>query len=413
MEVDVAIIGAGPYGLSLAAHLRAAGVDHRIFGRPMETWRHHMPEGMLLKSDGFASNLYDPAGEYPLSRFCREHSIKYSDDQTPVRLETFIDYGRAFGDRFSPNLEETTIHSLRQHAEGFAFCLENGTTVRAGRIVAATGIGHFRYIPPPLSALTAKLVSHSYDHRDLGRFAGRRVAVIGGGASAIDMAALLKRQECDVTLICRREKLVFANPPPSKRSLWQRIRHPRSGIGPGLKSRLCTDAPLLFHLMPDAFREEVVRRHLGPAAGWSMRQMFVDHVPALCGCEVVGASAVDQGVRLELRRPNGETAWVHADHVIAATGYRVDIRRLDYMDRTLVAQLAHVNQSPMLSMRFESSVKGLFLIGPISANSFGPMMRFAFGAGFAARRLAPMLRRPSRIELPTGKKLRVDAWAGK
>ncbi|MEZ2144058.1 NAD(P)-binding domain-containing protein [Bradyrhizobium sp. DN5] len=413
MEVDVAIIGAGPYGLSLAAHLRAAGVDHRIFGRPMETWRHHMPEGMLLKSDGFASNLYDPAGEYPLSRFCREYSIKYSDDQTPVRLETFIDYGRAFGDRFSPNLEETTIHSLRRHAEGFAFCLENGTNVRARRIVAATGIGHFRYVPPSLSALTAKLVSHSYDHRDLGRFAGRRVAVVGGGASAIDMAALLKRQECDVTLICRREKLVFANPPPSKRSLWQRMRHPRSGIGPGLKSRLCTDAPLLFHLMPDAFREEVVRRHLGPAAGWSMRQMFVNHVPALCGCEVVGASAVDQGVRLELRRPNGETAWVHADHVIAATGYRVDIRRLDYMDRTLVAQLAHVNQSPVLSMRFESSVKGLFLIGPISANSFGPMMRFAFGAGFAARRLAPMLRRPSRIELRTGKKLRVDAWAGK
>ncbi|MCK1542467.1 NAD(P)-binding domain-containing protein [Bradyrhizobium sp. 160] len=413
MEVDVAIIGAGPYGLSLAAHLRAAGVDHRIFGRPMETWRHHMPEGMLLKSDGFASNLYDPAGEYPLSRFCSEYSIKYSDDQTPVRLETFIDYGRAFGDRFSPNLEETTIHSLRRHAEGFAFCLENGTTVRARRIVAATGIGHFRYVPPPLSALTAKVVSHSYDHRDLGRFAGRRVAVVGGGASAIDMAALLKRQECDVTLICRREKLVFANPPPSKRSLWQRIRHPRSGIGPGLKSRLCTDAPLLFHLMPDAFREEVVRRHLGPAAGWPMRQMFVDHVPALCGCEVVEASAVDQGVRLELRRPNGETAWVHADHVIAATGYRVDIRRLDYMDRTLVAQLAHVNQSPMLSMRFESSVKGLFLIGPIAANSFGPMMRFAFGAGFAARRLAPTLRRPSRIELPTGKKLRADAWAGK
>lgn len=413
MEVDVAIIGAGPYGLSLAAHLRAAGVDHRIFGRPMETWRHHMPEGMLLKSDGFASNLYDPAGEYPLSRFCREYSIKYSDDQTPVRLETFIDYGRAFGDRFSPNLEETTIHSLRRHAEGFAFCLENGTNVRARRIVAATGIGHFRYVPPSLSALTAKLVSHSYDHRDLGRFAGRRVAVVGGGASAIDVAALLKRQECDVTLICRREKLVFANPPPSKRSLWQRMRHPRSGIGPGLKSRLCTDAPLLFHLMPDAFREEVVRRHLGPAAGWSMRQMFVDHVPALCGCEVVGASAVDQGVRLELRRPNGETSWVHADHVIAATGYRVDIRRLDYLDRTLVAQLAHVNQSPVLSMRFESSVKGLFLIGPISANSFGPMMRFAFGASFAARRLAPMLRRPSRIELRIGKKLRVGAWAGK
>ncbi|WP_158672201.1 NAD(P)-binding domain-containing protein [Bradyrhizobium guangdongense] len=413
MEVDVAIIGAGPYGLSVAAHLRAAGIDHRIFGHPMELWRHHMPEGMLLKSDGFASNLYDPAGEYPLSRFCGEHSIEYSDDQIPVRLETFIDYGRAFADRFAPNLEETTIHSLRRRADGFAFYLENGTSVRARRIVAATGIGPFRHVPPPLSTLAATLVSHSYDHRDLGRFAGRRVAVVGGGASAIDMAALLKQQECDVTLICRREKLVFANPPPSARSLWQRIRNPRSGIGPGLKSRLCTDAPLLFHLMPDAFRQEVVRSHLGPAAGWPMRQMFVDRVPALCGCEVVGASAVDQGVRLELRRATGETAWVHADHVIAATGYRVDIRRLDYMDRTLVAQLAHVSQSPVLSMHFESSVEGLFLTGPIAANSFGPMMRFAFGAGFAARRLASMLRRSARTELRSSKGLQFDAWAEK
>lgn len=204
MEVDVAIIGAGPYGLSVAAHLRAAGVDHRIFGRPMETCRHHMPGGMLLKSDSFASNLYDPAGEYPLSRFCGEHAIEYSDDQMPVPLETFIDCGRAFRHRFASNLEETAIHSLRRHAEGFAFCLENGTSVRA----AAS-------LPQPASDISGMYRLRSARLRP-GLFRTITIIVTSaasqggvlqclGGASAIDMAALLKRRGCDVTLICRRE----------------------------------------------------------------------------------------------------------------------------------------------------------------------------------------------------------------
>ena len=46
---EVAVIGAGPYGLSLAAHLRARGIDYRIFGKPMDTWNAHMPKNMTLK----------------------------------------------------------------------------------------------------------------------------------------------------------------------------------------------------------------------------------------------------------------------------------------------------------------------------------------------------------------------------
>lgn len=413
MDTEVAIIGAGPYGLAVAAHLRAAGIDHLIFGRPMEMWQRHMPEGMLLKSDGFASNLYDPGNAFPLSRFCKEHSIEYGDTLVPVRLRTFIDYGKAFKEHFAPALRETMVRSLRQYGNGFELDLENGNRVCARRVVAATGIGYFRYVPPPLAALPTGFVSHSYDHHDLGRFAGRSVAVIGGGASAIDLAALLKERGCDVTLICRRESLVFANPPVAKASLWQRVRHPRSGIGPGLKSRMCTDAPLLFHFMPDSFRGEVVRRHLGPAAGWPMKRMIDGRVPVLPGRKLVSAAIVDGRVRLELRSAMGDIACVSADDVIAATGYRVDIQRLNYLDKSVLSRLDHVSQAPRLSTRFESSVEGLFLTGPVAANSFGPMMRFAFGAGFASRRLVPVLSPSPRAYSQVRRERQLDGWVEK
>src|ERR1051325_8965346 len=81
---EIVIVGAGPYGLSISAHLRALGVSFRIFGSPMNTWRDHMPKGMFLKSDGFASNISDPEREFPLKEFCRQKGILYDDTRIPV-----------------------------------------------------------------------------------------------------------------------------------------------------------------------------------------------------------------------------------------------------------------------------------------------------------------------------------------
>ena len=77
--LDTAIVGAGPYGLSIAAHLRRRGIPFRIFGRPMDSWLHHMPKGMMLKSDGFASDIYDPERAFTLRQFCAERGIEYAD----------------------------------------------------------------------------------------------------------------------------------------------------------------------------------------------------------------------------------------------------------------------------------------------------------------------------------------------
>jgi hypothetical protein len=311
-------------------------------------------------------------------------------------LDTFVNYGLAFKNRLVPNVEEVLVDSLRRQSDGFELKLGSGETVNARRVVVATGVQHFRHIPEQLQSLPPEFVSHSYDHHDLSPLVGRRVAVLGGGASAIDLAGLLKKNGCDVQIVCRREKLLFADP-PRERSLWQRVRHPRSGLGPGLKSRLCTDAPLLFHFMPKDFRTEVVRRHLGPHAGWPMKEMIVGRMPVLSGQELVAASIVGGSLNLTLRDRTGATKTIEVDHAVCGTVYRVDIRRLGYVDKSLLERLEHVDHAPVLSTRFESSVKGLFFTGPIAANSFGPLMRFAFGADFACGRLVPTLSRSPSI----------------
>src|SRR5262245_16860312 len=138
--VDVAIVGAGPYGLSIAAHLKSRGVDFRIFGRPMDTWLKHMPKGMRLKSEGFASCLYDPDSTFALQDYCREKKIPYADLGSPVPLEVFSSYGLEFQRRFVPELEDKVVVLLEKITGGFQIQLEDGEIVKARRVVLAIGL---------------------------------------------------------------------------------------------------------------------------------------------------------------------------------------------------------------------------------------------------------------------------------
>ena len=129
---EIAVIGAGPYALSIAAHLSARNVPHRIFGKAMETWSTQMPKGMLLKSDGFATSLYDPGRTFTLERYCRERNIAYADLGVPVRLEDFIDYGRAFQRRFVPHLEEVLVKRLDRQGNRYRLQSKPGPSARLG-----------------------------------------------------------------------------------------------------------------------------------------------------------------------------------------------------------------------------------------------------------------------------------------
>jgi thioredoxin reductase len=391
---NIAIIGAGPYGLSVAAHLRRSGIPFRIFGRTMDSWLAHMPKGMKLKSDGFASNIYDPDGDFTLKDFCAEQGIEYADVGVPVRLETFAAYGLAFKERMVPELEDRLVASVDQTPDGFVLCLEDGETVTARRVVLAVGITHFENVPDSLIHLPAEFLSHSARHHDLESFRGRGVAVVGGGSSALDLAGLLHESGADVQLVARRESLKFHSAPlKQKRSWWQNIRHPQSGLGPGLRTRFFANSPLAFHYFPESLRLKAVARSLGPSGGWFIRDKVLGRVPLLLGCTTQRTEIQDGKVLLHLRAADGTEREVRADHVIAATGYKVDIERLTFLNTEIRSKIKAVGGAPVLSSSFESSVPGFYFVGVAAANSFGPVMRFAFGAGFAARRITQTMMR--------------------
>jgi thioredoxin reductase len=395
--MDVAVVGAGPYGLSVAAHLAGQGANFKVFGRALQTWRDHMPRGMLLKSDGFASSLSAPSAGSSLGDYCVGRGLDYHPLTIPVALQTFVDYGLDFQRRFVPDLDPRTVIGLEQTSDGYGLTLADGERLPARRVVLAVGITHFAYMPPALADLPADLVTHSSAHADVSRFCGRDVVVVGAGASAVDLAVYLADAGAMVRLVTRREQVRFGSEPgQGPRSRWNRIRHPSSGLGPGLRSRMYSDAPDLVRLLPAALRHEIVRRHLGPASPWRLRRKFETQVTLVAGSELVGAERQGDRVKLRLRGQGGEESCIDADHVIAATGYRPDLRRLTFMAQPLRERLRTTANTPVLNQSFEASERGLYFVGVAAANSFGPLMRFMYGADFTARRVSRHLVRTAR-----------------
>ena len=389
---DVVIIGAGPYGLSIAAHLRAQRIGFRIFGHAMQSWRERMPARMHLKSDGFASNLYEPAGCFTLERYCAEHAVPYHPLRLPVALETFVAYGLAFQAEHVSMLEPQLVSALGRDREGFALNLEDGSRLRAHHVVVATGISHLGYVPQVFERLPTALCTHSSAHHDLSKFRGKRLIVVGAGASATDVAILAQQAGAMVELVARRGVHFHEGPGLRPRSLRQRIRRPHLGLGPGFRSALYTVFPGQFRWLPVERRLSIVRRHLGPAGGWFMRDL-TRGLTLRERCTVASAAAQGDRVLLQLVEAEGRQIELEADHVIAATGYRAALNRLAFLEPSLRDSIEVEEGYPALSSHFESSVRGLYFVGLLAAGSFGPLLRFALGARYTARNLAPYLRR--------------------
>jgi hypothetical protein len=389
-STDIAVIGAGPVGLSIGAHLLARGADARVIGHPMDMWRNETPKGMFLKSDGFSSNIYEPSGRFTLRQYCTEFGVPYADIGMPVKATTFTDYGVEFQRRFVPTLERKKAVLIDKTRTGFRITLDSGEEFPAGKVIVTVGLSYFRYIPPEIAHLPAECRSHSAEHHTADQFKGRDVVVLGAGASATNLASLLHESGASVTMVARRRELEIHTLMELPRPWMDHLRAPLSPLGPGWRSRIYSDLPLLFRFLPEYRRLRTVRTFLGPAAGWFMRDRILGQFPTLLGYTPKHASVRPDGrVELQFSGPDGGLQTLEADHVACGTGFKVDVRKMTLLSEELRAAVRTVERTPVLTTRFESSVPGLYFAGPSAANNFGPLLRFAAGGKFAAERITP------------------------
>jgi hypothetical protein len=151
--------------------------------------------------------------------------------------------------------------------------------------------------------------------------------------------------------------------------------------------------PDMFRVLPPERRIQTVRRRLGPAGGWFMRDRIVGKIETLTNLAAESARIEDGKVALRLTRADGSHTELRTDHVVSATGYRVDLRKLPYLDPAMLPAIKELQGSPLLSRRFESTIPGLYFVGLPAAYTFGPVMRFAVGAEFTAPHQARHLAR--------------------
>ncbi len=389
----MAIVGSGPNALSLAAHLRARGVEFRIFGPPMKFWR-DMPTGINLKSFAYATNVFVPTQGTQFCEWCRSKGL---EDFEPCTMESFAAYGMWVKDRFVPDVEPVEVSNVSVDRSGrFELTLANEERLRARRVVFATGLSSLAFVPEVLRGLPSGLVQHTFDVSDYRQFRGKTVAVVGAGASAIEAGALVHEAGGHAEILVREAEAIFHDRIAPHRSLFERLRKPISVLGPGKKNRLLEELPLLLHFVPERRRIRFVKGYLGPAAPWWITPRVQGVVPISVNTQVLRAEHVGDRVRLTLRGPGGSERTAEVDHVIAGTGYLADVDLLPYLAPDFRRRIRRVERAPALSMNFESSVPGAHFMGPITAFCFGPLFRFVAGAKYAAPALARHLARPER-----------------
>ncbi|MEU1037152.1 FAD-dependent oxidoreductase [Streptomyces sp. NPDC005907] len=391
---DLLVVGAGPYGLSIASHAAAAGLSLRVFGRPMASWRDHMPRGMFLKSEPWASNLSDPQGRLRLDMYCAGQGVRARHGE-PIPVEMFASYGLWFARHGVPGVDERTVTRVHTVPGGFEAVTEDGEVLRARTVALAVGVLPFVEIPAALRGLDPEYVSHSSHHGDLARFRDRDVTVVGGGQAALETAALLAEQGTRVRVLARADRLRWNEvPPPWERPLRQSLRAPHSGLGCGWRNWFYAERPGLFRRLPAPTRARVAATALGPAGAWWVRDRVEPAVEVLLGREVLAAHDARGRVRLETVSRAGELTVLETEHVIAATGFRASRERLGLLADDVRGGLETMpDGSPYVGRDFESSVPGLFMAGLVTAAGFGPAMRFVHGASFTAGTLVRGVRR--------------------
>jgi len=372
------IVGAGPFGLAMAAHAQELGVDHVIIGRPMSFWKQHMPPGMLLRS---ACDWHlDPAGYYTIERFLETRGQKPSDVE-PLSLPFYLDYADWFQRAKDIRPRSSWVTRLDQNDGRLKATLDDGTILTADRVLLALGFAPFAHIPDDLAALVpVERRSHSCDSVSFDRFAGQRVLMVGGRQSALEGAALLAEAGAAAVHVCHRH-----DTPAFAPSDW-------SWVGPLVEQ--IANEPGWYRRLPDSEREALNARQwqegrlkLEP---WLAKRVHRKAISIRPRTRLVGAE--ERGTALRVRLDSGGP--VDVDHVLCATGYKVNLERVPCLKAgNLRHRIACHDGYPVLDDGLQTSVPGLFMTSLAATRDFGGFFGFTVAVRASARIVGRSLHR--------------------
>jgi FAD-dependent urate hydroxylase len=380
--IDVAVVGAGPFGLSAAASL--PGHDVVVFGSPMQTWATTMPRDMLLRSAWSETSLAAPGHAGSIIPWADREGV---DRNGPIPLTVFLAYADWFREEFVKQLDQSDVTRVEREGDAFAVTTHGGDTVHARRLVVAVGVVPFSYAPPPL-ALDDPRVRFAIDVDDFEPLRGRRVLVVGGGQAALESAGLAARAGATVELVTRSVVRWFADREPDRprsplRQRLYRIAYPAVGYGPPLVNRLALH-PDLFAALPTSLQDRLSRRMLRPGGSPWLRGLVEGKVQITEHRTVrdVGVHADHLAVTLD----DGTSR--EFDEIIVATGYRCDLARLGFLAPEVSGSIRTEDGWPVLDRWFRTSDRRIFFVGYPAERRFGPVARFVLGARFTMNRVA-------------------------
>lgn len=381
-RVDVAIVGAGPYGLSVAAHLPGRA---RVFGAPLDTWRTRMPPDMLLRSAWEETSLSAPAGGTIDDWAAATGEAR----QEPIPLQSFLRYADWFRRKLVSDHDESDVARVDRVGESFRVVPASGREVEVRSVVVAVGVTPFARAPSPLAP--GPRVTFAIDEGDVSRLSGARVLVVGAGQAGLESAGLAARAGASVELLARSGVRWFADREPhhERSALGRRLHrlaYPAIGYGPPPLNRLVLH-PDLFAALPRRARTALTERMLRPGGSPWVRALVGDAVQITEGAVVTGVDEQADGIGVELS--DGSSRDV--DHILLAAGYRFELERLAFLAPALRESVRVEHGWPVLDRSFRSTVPGLFFVGYPAEGRFGPLSRFVLGCPFTARRVADAL----------------------
>ncbi len=375
---DLLIIGAGPFGLALAAEAQARQIDHLLVGKPMEFWQKHMPDGMYLRS---ACDWHlDPGNDATIERFLAEQGLTPAAVE-PLSLAFYLTYAQWFQAQEQIVALPLYVEKLDITEDArFVAWLEDGSRIDALAVVVAVGFKYFKHLPLDLvSLLPAGRYAHTCDLVDFAPLRGKRCLILGGRQSAFEWAALLHEAGASaVHVVHRHASPAFAE------ADW-------SWVNPLVENMV--ENPGWFRALPQAEKDAVSRRLWAEGRlkvePWLEQRVLVDGVKVWPETEIARTEVTAQGEIL-VTFANGATVVV--DNIVLATGYKVAIDQVPFLAQgNVLPQLATRNGFPVLDEHFQTNVPGLFITSMAAGQDFGPFFGFTISVRTSARLIGQAL----------------------